>query len=44
MIKRDYPDTLPASRSRPLPFRLVAITPYESGVTVNDYVRSGSTP
>jgi dihydrofolate reductase len=29
---------------RPLPFRLVASTPYESGVTVNEYVRSGSTP
>jgi len=29
---------------RPLPFRLAASTPYESGVTVNEYVRSGSTP
>ncbi|HWM72397.1 MAG TPA: dihydrofolate reductase family protein [Nocardioides sp.] len=29
---------------RPQTFRLVASTPYESGVTVNEYVRSGSTP
>lgn len=29
---------------RPLGFRRVASTPYESGVTVNEYVRSGSTP
>jgi dihydrofolate reductase len=30
--------------NQPLQFRLVASTPYESGVTVNEYVRSGSTP
>lgn len=29
---------------RPLSFRLVSSTPYETGVTVNEYVRSGSTP
>jgi dihydrofolate reductase len=28
----------------PQKFRLVASTPYQSGVTVNEYVRSGSTP
>ena len=28
---------------RPLPFRQEASTPYQSGVTVNEYVRSGST-